>query len=245
LQVDGDPVPAGPMLWTVVAPRGLAPAPDAAPLPVAAAAMHRAAAQVRLAGNSTRAAGPAAADTARAARTRAAFELRRTDAVMAEFGELRAGPGEITLATWRAQLVEALRPGNESSNVPEVVDELPYDDAFARGTSVSWYLPAGEDGPRLTWPQPASNWPARSLRTAAVALAGVLGLWWGRRVGARVWPEQLMLLGCAAWAADVEFVWLLPTLVGVGGRLSLIAGPALRKWFPAPVATLPPSESAR
>jgi hypothetical protein len=220
------------MLWTVLAPAGLVPAPDAASLPAAAAALYRAAAHLRLA-DAARAAGPTAAEAARAARARATIELRRADAGLAGEAELPAGPGGITLAAWRRQLGEALRPGGAATNMLELSDELPYDDAFVRGVPMGWYVPPGDDGPRLAWHASHPDWPSRLLRTAAVALAGILGLWWGRRFGSTAWPEQLTLLGCAAWAADGGLAWLLLAVVGVAARVAVFSGAVLRRWWPA------------
>ncbi len=223
LSANGKPVPPGPMLWTVRAERTLEP--DTAPLPAGAAALYRAAAQLRLAGLGT-------ADAAKIARTRAAIELSRADAAIADGGQLPAGPGGITLAAWRQQLREALRPGDAAMGGSELAEELPFDDAFARGSALSWYIPAGDDGPRLAWPEPRSDAALRLFRTAAILLAAALGLWWGRRWGSSAWPEQMLLLGGAAWAADGGVLWLLPAAVGVAARVTIITGATLQRWLP-------------
>jgi hypothetical protein len=243
LTADGESVAAGPVLWTVLAPTGIELGPDAAPLPAGAAALVRAAAQVRLA-DAARVAGPALAEAAKAARARAAAELRRADAGLAGTGELPAGPGGITLTAWRKQLRDALRPAGPVSAAADEADELPYDDAFTRGSPSAWSVPAGDDGPRLAWPAASPQWPGRLLRTAAVVGLGVFGVWWGRRLGSAAWPEQLALLGVAAWVADGGVVWLVPAAAGVTGRLVLLAQAAVGRWWPAP-AGQPPATPRR
>jgi hypothetical protein len=234
------PVPAGPMLWTVSAPAGLKPVPDVQPLPTPGAALYRAAAEVRLA-DANRLTGP---EAAKAARARAAMELRRAEDTMVNTAELPAGPGGITLTAWRQQIREALRSSTGAIGVTETVDDLPYDDAFARGRSLSWYVPAGEEGPRLARPAQRPDWPTRLMYTVAVVLAGHIGVWWGRRCGANAWPEQLMMLGAAAWATVGGIAWLLPALVGVVARFAFLARKALGRWRPEPAATSTSTESA-
>jgi hypothetical protein len=225
MAVGGEPVPAGPVLWTVLAPTGFIVTPDAAPLPPAAAALYRAAAQVRLA----EAARSAGADVARVAAARAASELRRADGALTDAGDLPAGPNGLALSAWRQQLRDALPAGTTVAAVRDV-DALPYDDAFARGDPVAWYVAAGDEGPRLTWPAPRSNWPGRLLRTAALCAAGVVGVWWGRRAGTFAWPEQFALVGAAAWVADGGALWLLPIAVGLSSRAWLLAVATAKRW---------------
>jgi hypothetical protein len=84
----------------------------------------------------------------------------------------------------------------------------------------------------------------RLMRITVVVLAGVFGVWWGRRFGANAWPEQLMLLGAAAWAAEGSAAWLLPALVGVVSRFACLAQMALKRWRPEPAAAPSANESA-
>jgi hypothetical protein len=222
LAMDGEPVPAGPVLWTVVAPSGERPAADTTRLHPAAADLYRAAAQLRLA----EAARSTYGDVARA---RAAAELRRADAALADGGNLSAGPNGVTLAVWRQQLGDAVRPGAAAAASER--EERAYDDAFTRGSPSAWYVAPGDDGPRLTWPPAAPSWPDRLLRSIAVLIAGLVGLWLGKRLGAGAWPEQLGLLGAAAWIADGHAAWLALTAVGVAARGSLAAVAAWRRWL--------------
>src|SRR5207248_1915741 len=110
-----------------------------------------------------------------------------------------AGPDGQTLSMWRQQLRDVLRSSVLPNSGPSAADELPYDDAFARGLPAAWYVPASGTVPRLTWPSRAPAWPRQLLRTAALILAGLAGVWWGWRLGESAWPEQLALLGLAAW----------------------------------------------
>jgi hypothetical protein len=219
----GETLPGGPALWTVVT-RGRGLRFDRAPLSAAAATLYRAAAHVRLAGT-TRTDGPQVA----AARARAAAELRRAEVTGVDEP---AGPNGITLAEWRQQLTEAVRPADAPSSVAGDGADLPYDDTFAGGDRVTWLVPPGEDGPHLTWSVQESGHGVRCLRTAAVVVAGGLGVWLSRRFGRRAWPEQFALLGAAAWAADGSVLWLAPAVVGVAVRLVLLAHTAAGRWRP-------------
>jgi hypothetical protein len=234
LAADGEPIPMGPILWTVRASTGRLPLGDVAPLHPAAAALYRAAAQVRLA-EAARASGPAGATAVRAALTRASVELRAADAATADGSDVPAGPNGVPLAEWRQQLRDAVRTPGPAAE-PQTRDDLPYDDAFARGSSSAWYVPVGDDGPRLTWPPPRPDWPARLLRTLALVMAGVVGLWLGHRFGPAAWPEQLAVLGLAAWIADASILWLAPTTAGLAVRAILLAGAGLRRWRAAGVS---------
>jgi hypothetical protein len=218
-----------PVLWTVLTPSS--PHPDTAPLPVAAAALYRAAAQVRLA-DASRGMGPSAADAGRAARIRAATELRRAEAALTDAADMTAGPNGITLAAWRQQLADVLRAAGPTSGPPPDAGPLPYDDAFARGTPSTWYTPAADDGPRLTWLPTKSEWFARAMRTAAFALIGCVGICIGRWIGGSAWPELLAVLGVAAVTAGVGLLGLVPAVGGVVARGILLGQTALQRWWP-------------
>jgi hypothetical protein len=228
---NGELAPAGQMLWTVLAPASFSPAPDVSPLPPAVASLHRAAAHLRLA-EAARAVG----DTAKAERARAAAELQRADAGLSDIANLPAGPGGITLAAWRQQLRDALRSGGTATGEIETTEVMPYDDAFSHGVPFVWRVAAGDDGPRLSWRGAHLDWPVRSLRTVAIALAGLIGVWWGRRMGFAAWPELLTLLGCADWVADGGAYWLVLAAAGVGGRLILSAETAIKRFWPGAAA---------
>jgi hypothetical protein len=194
----------------------------------AAVALYRAAAQVRLAA-AVRAASPG---LAHAARARAAAELRRADAVLADVADDPAGPNGITLSTWRAQLAESLGPGDGFSSAEEG-PALPFDSAIGPGDRSTWVMTAGDDGPKLTWVDRGSPAGIKLLRLTVVAAAGVLGVWCGRRFGGRAWPEQLALLGAAAWIADGSTAWLVAVAAGVSARIWIFARMAVRRWRPA------------
>jgi hypothetical protein len=108
---------------------------------------------------------------------------------------------------------------------------LAFVDAFTRGMSLTWSIPPGARGPRLTWPAPDWSWPPLLLRTALIAVLGVLGVWWSRWVGAGGWPEQLMVLALAAWAAGIGPLWLVPAAMGMGARVWLVGRAVLRRWW--------------
>jgi hypothetical protein len=234
LTADGDPVPAGPVLWTVHVPTGRAPDAAPAPLPDAASALHRAATQLRLV-DVARTLRSAAADATRVARVRAAYYLRQAEAGLPDVGEDALGPEGQSLTTWRQQLRDTLRAGNALPlPTADPNEPPPFADAFARGQPAAWFVPAGDDGPRLAWQTPAPAWPGRLLWSAVLALLAVAGAWWSRRLGAAGWPELLMLLGLVAWVADGGAAWLVPAAAGVVARLALLGYEILRHWRPVP-----------
>jgi hypothetical protein len=237
LTLDGEAVPAGPLLWTAHALSGSPPpaaagdSPAGAPLSPATAALYRAAAQVRLAGllHDPQAVGssPAMSEQATALRARAGFYLRQADVTRA--GEPDADGANLT--AWRQQLHDALGAA-AGLRAPEPSGVLhPFEDAFTRGVPITWSIAPGANGPRLTWPAPAPTWPANLRRTALLALLGVFGVWWWRRVGAAGWPEQLIVVGLVGGTAGAGSVWLVPAATGVGARLFLLGRAALRRWW--------------
>src|SRR5262249_60824559 len=96
-------------------------------------------------------------------------------------------------------------------------------EAFARGAPVAWLLARGQEDLRVTWAERGGDWPARLGRTAVLVVLGLLGVWWTRRLGAAAWPEQLVLVGLAAWAAEGEPVLSVLPAAGVPVRAVVVA----------------------
>ena len=243
LSVDGEPIPAGPALWTVLSPWGAGIHPATEPLPPAAAALYRAAAQIELA-DAARAAGPTAVEEAKAASTRAAVELRMADAALGYDGQRPLGPDGISLVTWRQKIADALRPAAVVTSSIAAESHLPYGSVFAHGVPTTWYLPAGDAGPQFSWAPQGLSWPTRLLRTAAMILMGFVAVWWGRRLGALAWPEQLVLLGAAAWVASGTVIGVLVAVTGVVARVTLVGSAALRLLWPKGFSETPPGGPA-
>jgi hypothetical protein len=237
LTLAGEAVPMSTVLWSVLPALGSGLRPDAAPMSATTAALYRAAAQIRLAA-ATHTTSPA---ESQAARARAAAELRRADATLSEAADDPAGPNGITLGAWREQLFEAVQPGGEAVVAPVEGYGLPFDGVFERGVGSTWLLIPGDDGPKLTWFAPRTDWGIRLFRMTAVAAAGVLGVLCGRWFGRRAWPEQLALLGFAAWTAYGGIVWLAPTVVGVAARIWLLGRAVAEGWRDWRASHAPPS----
>jgi hypothetical protein len=170
--------------------------------------------------------------------------LRQAGAALAD----DLGPDAVSLARWRQQLLDGLGGGGDPAGggPPSHAGPPPFADAFARGMPLTWSVAPGEAGPRLVWPEPDSAWLTRWLRTALLALLGVVGVWWSWRLGPGAWPEQFALLGVAAWAVEAGPLWVAPAAIGVTARLVLLGRTALTRWWPArqvPEAMTPDSQS--
>jgi hypothetical protein len=159
--------------------------------------------------------------------------LAQAEAGLVGAGEEAVGPEGQSLAAWRQQLRDALRPGTTAAAaVADMGEPTLFAGAFARGVPLAWSVPPGDEGPRLTWPDAGSAWPGRLAWTAVLGLLGAAGVWWSRRLGPAAWPEQLIILGMAAWAADGRAVWLAPAAAGAAARLALLGRTAWQRWRP-------------
>ena len=220
-----------PVLWTVVAPSTSVMQPDSSPLPAVAASLYRASAQVRLA-EEARGGGATAKDAARAFWAGAAIELRRAEGAIVDASDLLAGPNGKSLAEWHRQLAEAIRTASPTNGARLEEATLPYDDAFNRGSPSAWFMPAGDDGPRIAWPAADSQWTVPIVRTAAIVFTGCLAVWLGRRFGTPVWPEQWALIGTTVLSAGGGVLGWAPVIAGVAARAFLSGRAALRQWRP-------------
>jgi hypothetical protein len=67
-------------------------------------------------------------------------------------------------------------------------------------------------------PERLSFWQGRIVRTAVVLVVGLFVVLYGRRIPSTAWPEMMVLLGIAAFAAAGDVIWLLPAAIGLGAR---------------------------